>query len=75
MHPYETQHTFQEIYTLLHSLNFKVISTSINMFREIDDINNLFEYEKKLYEVSIEKNTKQKTYYPGFFTTLAKRIK
>ncbi|MEW6536235.1 MAG: class I SAM-dependent methyltransferase [Candidatus Auribacterota bacterium] len=72
LHPFETQHSFQEIYELLTSLKFQILSTSVNDFKPIDDVQSLFELEKTFYDRSVEKNVNRKTYYPGFFTVLAK---
>lgn len=73
MHPHETQHTFREVYDWLKDLNFEPVSTSVNDFQPIGNIKDLFEEEKKYYEISKEKNIKQRNYYPGFFTVLARK--
>lgn len=73
LHPHETQHTLQELYEWLGSFGFSIVSTSINKFKPIIDIETLFEDEKKYYQVSWERNVIQKKYFPGFFTILAKR--
>ncbi len=73
LHPHETQHTLQEVFEWLTDLNFRIISTSINKFNPVSDIQALFIEEKAYREISIEKNVKQNTYFPGFFTVLAKK--
>ena len=74
LHIYETHHTLKELYGWLKEFTFEILSTSINQFEPIKDINDLFELEKAYYDLSIERNIKQKTYFPGFFTVLAKKI-
>ncbi len=73
LHPFETQHTLKEVFGWIKELNFELVSTSINKFENIDNIDLLFEEEKKYYDISIEKNVKKKEYFPGFFTVLAKK--
>ena len=74
LHPHETQHTFKEVCQWLTELNFQVINTSINNFEQIKNIKDLFIEEKKFYEISIQKNIKEKKYFPGFFTVLARSL-
>jgi len=33
----------------------------------------LSEEEKRMYELSYQRNVREKTYFPGFFTVLAQR--
>jgi SAM-dependent methyltransferase len=73
LHPWETLHTLEEVTGLLAVHGFELRSTSINRFQEIRDLPALFEEEKKYYEYSIERNVRQKIYFPGFFTVLAQR--
>lgn len=73
LHPHESQHTLKEIYQILSSLGFDLLSTSINNFGHFSDVAEIFEKEKAYREVSIEKNIKKKVYFPGFFTVLARR--
>ena len=72
LHPHETQHTFKEISDLLINLGYSICSTSINKFEKIEDLKNIFELEKKCYEISIQK-LKESEYYPGFFITTGKK--
>ncbi|MFC1674290.1 class I SAM-dependent methyltransferase [Candidatus Omnitrophota bacterium] len=74
LHPHETQHTFKELFGILKTIGFKVISTSINQFKPITQIKELFEKEKEYFEISREKNLVSKIYFPGFFTVLAERL-
>lgn len=73
LHPHETQHTFEEIYNLLISLNYQVLSTSINKFQSLNKINEVFKLEKTFYEYS-QRKLLEKEYFPGFFITIAKKI-
>ena len=71
LHPHETQHTFKEISGVFMNNNFEIISTSINKFEKIKNLEDLFELEKSYKEISIEK-LKKKEYFPGFFVIVAK---
>ena len=73
LHPHETQHTFKEISDLLINLGYSIFSTSINKFEEIKSLKNIFDLEKKLYDVSIKK-IKENKYFPGFFITCGKKL-
>jgi SAM-dependent methyltransferase len=73
-HPHESQHTLQDIFGWLTDLGFQCLSTSINGFKTPRDWNALFEAEKEMYELSYQRNVREKTYFPGFFTVLAQRI-
>ena len=72
-HPHESQHTLQELYGWLTGMGFTCLSTSINKFQTPNDWDALFEEEKKMYELSYQRNIREKTYFPGFFTVLAQR--
>ena len=72
LHPYETQHSLQEIKEILDQENYRIISTSINKFKKIDDFNKLIKFEKKLEDYGINK-LKKKEYFPGFFITIAQK--
>lgn len=72
LHPHETQHTFKEMHSILIENKFIVKSTSINNFKEIDDHNDIYELEKKLYEVGKDRIAENK-YYPGFFIIFAEK--
>ncbi len=73
LHPHETQHTFEEISKVLIDVGYSIISTSINRFEEIKSLKNIFDSEKKLYDVSIKK-IKENEYFPGFFITCGKKL-
>ncbi len=73
LHPHETQHTFEEISKVLIDVGYSIISTSINRFEEIKSLKNIFDSEKKLYDVSIKK-IKENEYFPNFFITCGKKL-
>lgn len=72
LHPHETQHTLLETSEVLTSMNMEIVSTSINRFQAIDNMNDLFEQEKQLEQVSRDRLASG-SYYPGFFVVLARR--
>jgi 2-polyprenyl-3-methyl-5-hydroxy-6-metoxy-1,4-benzoquinol methylase len=69
---HETQHTFKEISQLLINLEYSIIFTSINKFKKINNLKDIYELEKECFNISLQK-LKQKEYYPGFFITIAKK--
>jgi len=73
LHPHETQHTFEEVCEWMDGLGFRILSTSINGFQPIGDVEKLFQEEKKYHEISVRKNVEEKVYFPGFFTVLAQK--
>lgn len=72
LHPHETQHTFEEMISIFNSINYDIISTSINKFQKIDDYKKIIQKEKEL-ELYSQKKIKNKEYYPGFFITIGKK--
>ena len=72
LHPYETQHTLKEVAEVFEENGVELVSTSINNYEEIKDLNALFEMEKKLYDKGVEVLNRSK-YFPGFFYVLGKR--
>jgi SAM-dependent methyltransferase len=72
-HPHESQHTLHELYGWLTSIGFQLLSTSINKFQTPNDLDGLFEEEKKMYDLSYQRNVCENKYFPGFFTVLAQR--
>ena len=73
LHPYETQHSFEEILKIFKMINYNIISTSINKFNKIKNFSDIVDAEKKL-ELYAKQKLKQKEYYPGFFITIGKKI-
>jgi SAM-dependent methyltransferase len=74
LHPHETLHTIEEIIQLLPDLDCRLVSTSINRFKSIEDQQKLIEEEKTLYKVA-EKRLHEKKYFPGFFVFLLQKEK
>ncbi len=72
LHPYESHHTLEEVCTNLQKENCNLISTSINNFTTIDDVDQLFEFEKS-YEDLGRRKLVQNEYYSGFFRVLAQK--
>ena len=74
LHPHETLHTIEEIIQLLPELGCRLVSTSINRFKNIEDQQNLIEEEKTWHKVA-EKRLYKKRYSPGFFVFLLQKEK
>ena len=74
LHPHETLHTIEEIIQLLPELDCRLVSTSINRFKSIEDQQKLIEEEKTLHKVA-EKRLYEKRYFPGFFVFLLQKEK
>jgi len=72
LHPYETQCTLQEVYSVFEQMGVEMIATSINGYEKITDMELLFAMEKELYnrgQMMLEAHK----YYPGFFYVLGKK--
>lgn len=72
-HVHETSHTFKEVSEWLQEKNFSILSTSINKFKKINNLQDIIDLESSFEEISFKRNYIQKKYYPGFFTVLAKK--
>lgn len=72
LHPYETQHTLKEIVEIFDEMGVELISTSINHYEEINNLEELYDMEKQLYDVGIKYLNEHK-YYPGFFYVLGQK--
>ncbi len=72
LHPFESQHTAQEIVGVVSEIGFEPISTSINKFEEVSRWTDIFELEKENEYISRAK-IKDQVYYPGFFTLMCKK--
>lgn len=72
LHPYETQHTLQDVMNVFTAHNVRMISTSINQFAPWDSIEKLYVLEKDLYNTG-KKFLEQGKYYPGFFYVLGEK--
>ena len=75
LHPHETQHSLEEVWGWLDTLGFTLSSTSINAFVPTSDRDGLIAQEKTMAELSRRRNLIEGTYFPGFFTVMAKRTK
>lgn len=72
LHPHESQHTLKEMAQLISEEGATVVSTSINRFQPIEDMNELFILEKEM-ERAGEEALRKKRYFPGFFTFLVEK--
>ena len=72
LHPHETLHTIEEIIQLLPDLDCRLVSTSINRFKSIEDQQKLIEEEKAMHKIS-EQRLYEKKYFPGFFVFLLQK--
>ena len=70
LHPHETQHSVEEINTVLEDEGMRLVSTSINKFAPIDTLAAIFEQEKDYLGLG-EKRLREGTYFPGFFVVFA----
>jgi SAM-dependent methyltransferase len=72
LHPHETQHTLQEMVAIGRECGHDLISTSINRFGPVDDLDAIFQQEAGYEDISRER-LKQGVYFPGFFIAVFKR--
>ena len=72
LHPQETQHTLKEIAGILDRIGFTIVSTSVNHFKPIGDLAELFELERDYERRARHAIEVEKRYMPGFFTVLAR---
>ena len=72
LHPHETQHTLQEITEVCANLGAKLVSTSINQFKDFKSESELFDHELAYEAVSHQRISEGK-YFPGFFTALYRK--
>jgi len=72
LHPHETQHTLKEITEVCANLGAKLVSTSINQFKNFKSESELFEQELAYEAVSHQRISEGK-YFPGFFTALYRK--
>lgn len=72
LHPYETQHTLKEVMDIFESENVRLLRTSINQYKDFNDIEEIYKEEYKLYDKGIE-CLKKKEYFPGFFYVLGEK--
>ena len=76
LHPHETQHTLKEVKEWLKEIDFKLISTSINNYKPLENYSDdeLFKIELDLEKESYERNVLKNTFTPGYFTFCAQKI-
>ena len=72
LHPHETQHTLSEILPIIKT-KYKVISTSLNKFRKIKNLDEILNEEEKWYDFGLNK-LRNNVYFPGFFIVCCERI-
>lgn len=72
LHPHETQHTMKEMFQILQDEGVELLKTSINQFRPIENVDEIFELEIQMEKIGKEK-LEQEDYYPGFFLFLGKK--
>ncbi len=73
IHPHETLHTLREVSGWMNQTDLTLMSTSINAFEPIDDLQELFRLELEFAERSRLANHEEGRFFPGFFTFLANR--
>ena len=75
LHPHETQHTLQEMMSVLAATKMRLTATSINRFQPLPkDVASLFSMEQDLAELSHQRLA-EGSYYPGFFVFFAQKDK
>ena len=73
LHPHETQHTPKEVVSWADECNLQLIETSINRFKPIKDVEELYIAEEDYEQLSRRRNFLEKKYFPGFFTCLFRK--
>lgn len=72
LHPHETQHTLAEMLPILAEAGMQLVSTSLNGFAPIGDVQEVLAREPSLERVG-EERLAAGGYYPGFFLFLARK--
>lgn len=72
LHPHETQHTMAEMLDIIDECGADLLSTSINRFEPIDDIEDVLA-EETAYEDMSRKWLSEGRYFPGFFVFLVRK--
>ena len=72
LHPKETQHTLAEILPIIKT-KYKIISTSLNKFEQIHNLEQIVEEEEKWLNFGLQK-LRNNIYFPGFFIIFGERI-
>jgi len=73
LHPHETQHVLEEVLAIFKKNGYNFIGTSINKFNKTENLNDILNVEKKLYNYALDK-INNNIYYPGFFIVGGKKI-
>lgn len=73
LHPHETQHSLRELVEWLLPCGFELLSTSINRFEPIRDLEAVLALEPAYAERSRHALEVERRYFPGFFTALLRR--
>lgn len=73
LHPHETQHTLRELVGWLVPTGLQLVSTSINRFEPILDLESVLALEAGYADRSRRALEVEQRYFPGFFTALARR--
>lgn len=73
LHPQETQHTLKEVLGWLDENGMVLVSTSINGYDEVEDRDALIDLEAAYETLSENRNRRENSFFPGFFTVLARR--
>ena len=76
LHPHETQHTLKEVREWLKEIDFKLISTSINNYKPLENYSDdeLFKIELDLERESYERNVLKNTFTPGYLLFASKNL-
>lgn len=72
LHPHETQHTMAEMLPIIDECGADLVSTSINRFEPIHDIEDVLA-EETAYEDLSRKWLSEGRYFPGFFVFLVRK--
>jgi 2-polyprenyl-3-methyl-5-hydroxy-6-metoxy-1,4-benzoquinol methylase len=72
-HPHETQHTYEEIETLLREEGCVIEATSLNKFKRLPALSELQRLERNCERDSKRALYRDGRYYPGFFVVWARR--
>jgi SAM-dependent methyltransferase len=72
LHPHETQHTLAEMIPVIDAAGMELVSTSVNAFEPIADLQSVLDGERELEAVA-RRRLESGAYFPGFFLFLVRR--
>lgn len=72
LYPYETQHILKEIVEIFDEMGVELVSTFINHFEKIYDVEKLYQMGQGLYDEGMG-YLKKREYYPRFSYVLEKK--